>query len=69
MGRFTSVVGMIEAGSTVLMTALIGLFAKWLTIRPIYVVSSFIFLLFGLYIYGVVMNKEKERFYKEEMSV
>ncbi|KGA97394.1 permease [Alkalihalobacillus alcalophilus ATCC 27647 = CGMCC 1.3604] len=69
MGRFTSLVGMIEAGSTVVMIALIGLFAEWIAIRPVYLVSSFIFLLFALYICSVVMNKEKEKFYKEDMSV
>ncbi|KYG34420.1 MFS transporter [Alkalihalobacillus trypoxylicola] len=68
MGRFTNLVGLVEASSTVIMVALIGLFAEWFTIRPVYMVSSAVFLLIGFYIYRVVMNKEKENFYKEEMS-
>ncbi|WP_054704048.1 hypothetical protein [Bacillus sp. JCM 19041] len=48
---------------------LIGLFAEWIAIRSVYILSSTVFLLLGFYIYKVVMNKEKKRFYKEEMSV
>lgn len=67
MGRFTNLVGMVEAGITILMVLLINLFAQWIAIRPVYIVSSTVFLLLGFYIYTVVMNKAKKDFYKEEM--
>lgn len=69
MGRFTSMVGIIEASSTIAITLLIGLFAEWFAIRPVYLVSSVIFLLLGLYMYRVVMNEEKEKFYEDEGKI
>ncbi|TSB47940.1 MFS transporter [Alkalicoccobacillus porphyridii] len=61
MGRFTNLIGMVEAGCAIVMVALINIFAEWIAIRPIYILSSTVFLLLGFYIYRVVMNKEKER--------
>ncbi|MBM7837022.1 MFS family permease [Alkalihalobacillus xiaoxiensis] len=68
MGRFTNLIGMVEAGLTIVMVALIGVFAEWIAIRPVYIFSSIVFLLLGCYIYTVVMSKEKEGFYKDEVS-
>lgn len=66
MGRFTNLIGMVEAGLTIVMVALIGVFAEWIAIRPVYIFSSVVFLLLGIYIFKVVMNKKKEGFYRDE---
>ncbi|MBG9784915.1 MFS transporter [Shouchella lehensis] len=66
MGRFTNLVGMVEAVLTIVAVALIGTFAEWSAIRPVYIFSSAMFLVFGCYMYMVVMNKGKKSYYENE---
>ncbi|WP_440897081.1 MFS transporter [Amphibacillus sp. Q70] len=66
MGRFSSVFGMVEALFVTLFTAAIGLFAELFEIRQTYIVGSFAFLILGVVINMVVLNKSKGNYYNPE---
>ena len=61
MGRFSSVLGILEAGLIILFTVTIGLSAELFEIRPIYIIGSFAFLVLGLII---VSDKSKRNYYE-----
>ena len=63
MGRFSSVLGMLEAGLIIICTALIGLSAELFDIRPVYIMGSFIFFLLGLLINLVISDHSKRSYY------
>ena len=64
MGRFSSVLGILEAGLIILFTVTIGLSAEMFEIRLIYIIGSFAFLVLGLIIHFVVSDKSKRIFYE-----
>ncbi|WP_148630858.1 MFS transporter [Bacillus sp. E214] len=63
MGRFSSVLGMLEAVLIIICTALIGLSAELFDIRPVYIMGSFIFFLLGLVINFVISDHSKRSYY------
>ena len=65
MGRFSSVFGILEAILIILLTALIGISAELIHIRPVYISGSFMFLLLGLIINFVVANKSNRSYYEQ----
>lgn len=65
MGRFSSVLGILEAGLIILFTVTIGLSAELFEIRPIYIIGSFAFLILGLLINFVVSDKSKRNYYEQ----
>ena len=65
MGRFSSVLGILEAGLIILFTVTIGLSAELFEIRPIYIIGSFAFLVLGLIIHFVVSDKSKRNYYEQ----
>ncbi|UJL46109.1 MFS transporter [Virgibacillus sp. NKC19-16] len=67
MGRFSSVLGILEALLIIVFTAAVGVFAELLGIRPIYVIGSFSFLILGFIINLVVFDKSKKDFYIEKI--
>lgn len=67
MGRFSSVFGMLEALLIIVFTAAIGLFAELIDIRVIYIIGSFAFLILGVVINMIVMNKSKRSYYNHEV--
>jgi MFS family permease len=66
MGRFSSVFGMVEALLVIVFTAAIGVFAELFEIRPTYIIGSFAFLVLGVVINMIVMNKSKRNYYKHQ---
>lgn len=66
MGRFSSVLGILEALLIIIFTAAVGVFAELLGIRPIYIIGSFAFLILGFIINLVVFDKTKRDFYMEK---
>ncbi|MBN6205305.1 MFS transporter [Ralstonia pickettii] len=66
MGRFSSIFGMVEALFITIFTALIGLFAELFEIRQTYIVASFAFLVLGVVISVIVLNKAKRKYYNYE---
>lgn len=64
MGRFSSVLGILEASLIVLFTVTIGLSAELFEIRPIYIIGSFAFLVLGLIINFIVSDKSKRNYYE-----
>lgn len=66
MGRFSSIFGMVEALFITIFTASIGLFAELFDIRQTYIVGSFVFLVLGLVISVIVLNKAKRNYYNYE---
>ena len=64
MGRFSSVLGILEAGLIILFTVTIGLSAELFEIRPIYIIGSFAFLVLGLIINFIVSDKSKRNYYE-----
>ena len=67
MGRFSSVFGMAEALLIIVFTAAIGLFAELFDIRVIYIIGSFAFLILGVVINMIVMNRSKRSYYNHEV--
>lgn len=65
MGRFSSVLGMLEAGLIILFTVTIGLSAEMFEIRPIYIIGSFAFFVLGLLINFVVLDQSKRNYYEQ----
>ena len=68
MGRFSSVFGMLEALLIIVFTAAIGVFAELFDIRVIYIIGSFVFLILGVVINMIVMNKSKRSYYNHEVD-
>lgn len=66
MGRFSSVLGVLEAFLIIMFTAIVGFFAELYEIRLIYVISSFAFLVLGFIINLVVLDKSKKAYYYQE---
>lgn len=63
MGRFSGIIGVVESCLIIGLTFLIGLFAEYFGIRPIYLVTSIVFLLVGLVSAGVVLNRTKQSYF------
>lgn len=68
MGRFSSVLGMLEAILIIIFTATIGIFVELLEIQFVYIIGSFAFLILGLLMNLVVLNKSKKMYYAQESS-
>ncbi|WP_373894090.1 MFS transporter [Virgibacillus sp. CBA3643] len=66
MGRFSSVLGILEALLIIIFTAAVGVFAELIGIQPIYIIGSFAFLILGFVINLVVFDKSKGDFYMEK---
>lgn len=65
MGRFSSVLGILEAVLIILLTAVIGISADLFEIRPIYIIGSFAFLTLGVMINLVVFDNSKSKYYSQ----
>ncbi|MFS0783127.1 MFS transporter [Bacillus sp. 1P06AnD] len=65
MGRFSGVLGMLEAFLVILVTVTIGLSADLFEIRPIYIIGSFTFLVLGIIINFVVLDKSLRHYYEQ----
>ncbi|QQK79895.1 MFS transporter [Salicibibacter cibi] len=66
MGRFSSVLGILEAVLIILLTAVIGVSADLFEIRPVYIIGSFVFLTLGLMINLVVFDNSKSKYYSQK---
>lgn len=66
MGRFSSVLGILEAVLIIIFIAAVGVFAELFELRPIYMIGSFAFLLLGFIINLVVFDKSKIKYYNQE---
>ncbi|KIL72739.1 MFS transporter [Bacillus badius] len=64
MGRFSSILGILEACLIIVCTVTIGLSAELFDIRPIYIIGSFAFLLLGLMINFVISDRSKRSYYE-----
>ncbi|WP_405100581.1 MFS transporter [Oceanobacillus sp. FSL H7-0719] len=64
MGRFSSVLGILEAMLIIVFTVMVGLFAELLDIRSTYTIGSMMFLIFGLMISFFVFDKTKKAYYR-----
>lgn len=69
MGRFSSVLGIMEAVFIIIFTALIGIFAELYDIRFIYIIGSFAFLVLGFIMNAVVLDKTKKDYYYQENNL
>lgn len=68
MGRFSSVLGMLEALLIIVFTAAIGIWAELYEIQSVYIVGSFAFLVLGLIVNLVVLDKSKRIYYGQESA-
>ncbi|WP_313234700.1 MFS transporter [Sporosarcina ureae] len=68
MGRFSSVLGMLEAILIVGFTAAVGIFAELLGIQLVYFIGSFAFLVLGFIMNLVVLDKSKKIHYHTDSS-
>ncbi|WP_091483833.1 MFS transporter [Gracilibacillus orientalis] len=66
MGRFSSILGMVEALLIIIVTVTVGIFAELLEIRPIYLIGSFAFLILGFIINVVIFDKSKKAYYDQD---
>lgn len=64
MGRFSSILGILEACLIIVCTVTIGLSAELFDIRPIYIIGSFAFLILGLMINFIVSDRSKRSYYE-----
>lgn len=64
MGRFSSILGILEACLIIVCTVTIGLSAELFDIRPIYIIGSFAFLILGLMINFIVYDRSKRSYYE-----
>ncbi|TRZ38483.1 MFS transporter [Niallia circulans] len=64
MGRFSSILGMLEAGFIIVFTLTIGLATKLFDIRSIYIVGSLAFFGLGFMILFIVAVKSKRHYYE-----
>jgi MFS family permease len=69
MGRFSSVLNMLEALFIILLTVAIGLFADLFEIRLTYIIGTFGFLMLGMIINIVVFDRSKRVYYYQEGEV
>ncbi|MGG4408216.1 MFS transporter [Niallia taxi] len=63
MGRFSSILGMLEAGFIIVLTLTIGLATELFDIRPVYIVGSIAFFGLGLIILFIVAVKSKSHYF------
>ncbi|WP_437831625.1 MFS transporter [Niallia taxi] len=63
MGRFSSILGMLEAGFIIVLTLTIGLSTELFEIRPVYIVGSIAFFGLGLIILFIVAVKSKSHYF------
>lgn len=63
MGRFSSILGMLEAGFIIVLTLTIGLATELFDIRPVYIVGSIAFFGLGLIILFMVAVKSKSHYF------
>lgn len=63
MGRFSSILGMLEAGLIIVLTLTIGLATELFDIRPIYIAGSIAFFGLGLIILFIVAVKSKRHYF------
>lgn len=63
MGRFTSVLGIVEACLIIFFTIAIGISAEIIGIRSVYIIGSIAFLILGLIINFVISDKSKKHYY------
>ncbi|MED4056278.1 MFS transporter [Niallia taxi] len=63
MGRFSSILGMLEAGFIIVLTLTIGLATELFEIRPVYIVGSIAFFGLGLIILFNVAVKSKSHYF------
>ncbi|MED4041177.1 MFS transporter [Niallia taxi] len=68
MGRFSSILGILEAGLIILLTMTLGLSAEQFDIRPIYILGSVAFLVLGLIIIIFASTKSKRNFYEQVLE-
>ena len=68
MGRFSSVLGVLEALLIIIFTGTVGVLAELYDIRIVYIIGSFTFLAFGMIINLVVLDKSKKSYYYEESN-
>ncbi|WP_228552329.1 MFS transporter [Gracilibacillus salitolerans] len=66
MGRFSSLLGIVEALLIILFTVTAGIFAELLEIRPIYLMGSLAFLVLGVIINIVIFDKSKKVYYERD---
>ncbi len=67
MGRFGSILGIIEAVFIVALTALVGLAAEFATIRPVGLLSSGGFFLLGFVAVKAVMGSRRGKYFSENV--
>ena len=63
MGRFSSVLGVLEALLIIIFTIIIGVFAELYEIQSVYIIGSFTFLALGFIVSLIVLDKSKEAYY------
>ncbi|MGG0738196.1 MFS transporter [Niallia taxi] len=63
MGRFSSILGMLEAGLIIVLTLTIGLATELFDIRPVYIAGSIAFFGLGLIIVFIVAVKSKRHYF------
>ncbi|KGX84691.1 MFS transporter [Pontibacillus litoralis] len=63
MGRFSGVIGVVESVIIIVLTFGIGLLAEYFGIRPTYIVASLTFLIIGIFINMIVLNKSKANYF------
>ena len=68
MGRFSSILGILEAALIILLTMTFGLSAEQFDIRPIYILGSVAFLVLGLIIIIFVSTKSKRNYYEQVLE-
>ncbi|MDN4492626.1 MFS transporter [Ureibacillus aquaedulcis] len=68
MGRFSSVFGLLEAVLIIMLTAVVAVFAELYGIRSIYIIGTFAFLVLGLVMNLIVLDKSKMVYYSQENS-
>jgi len=69
MGRFSSVLGVLEALLIIMLTAIVGIFSELYEIRFTYIIGSFAFLVLGFVVNLVILDKSKKVYYYQEDNV
>jgi len=69
MGRFSSVLGVLEALLIIMLTAIVGIFSELYEIRFTYIIGSFAFLVLGFVVNLVTLDKSKKVYYYQEDNV
>lgn len=68
MGRFGSIISVIEACFIVALTVLIGIVAELTSIRPVGVIGSFAFLVLGLLSLKIVLGAKRREYFEKGSS-